>query len=396
MSSSPRDTVDPAESLSGTIVACASVSFFFSSVAVALRFYVRGKLLNALAREDWSILAALVFTAVSTGFTIFGSQVALGRHMVANTPADIMAYLHAAYFMSLFYHLSICFTKVSILLLYLRVFVTVHHYIRKAVWVTLAIVVLYSAWTFAMHMTMCIPLSKTWDTSLPGRCQGAKVWWAVTYLHISTDFLIFVLPIPVVISMTIPLRQKAGLLVVFAMGFFVCLISVLRTLWLNALLYSKDMTWDLVSIANWSIVEINMAVLCACLTTLKPLVTKFVKPWIHALPFHRRHEYTLNTNAADQHPSRPKTIGSLPLNNALKARQGQKMDLAPLESIGGSTDEGTLLGSDADITTFKKGEPSERSLVGTPAHAANDTGMSTETGIEAPPKAHTKGPRVEA
>lgn len=83
----------------------------------------------------------------------------------------------------------------------------------------LGIVILYSAWVFAMHMSMRIPLQRSWDRTVPGRCHGQKLWWGVTYLHIITDFMIFLLPIPVVASMTIPERQKAGLLVVFAMGF---------------------------------------------------------------------------------------------------------------------------------------------------------------------------------
>jgi hypothetical protein len=46
--------------------------------------------------------------------------------------------------MTLFYNLSLCFTKIVILLLYLRVFT--FDYIRKATYVTLGIVILYKVW----------------------------------------------------------------------------------------------------------------------------------------------------------------------------------------------------------------------------------------------------------
>ena len=121
------------------------------------------------------------------------------------------------YFKTLCYNLSLCFTKISILLLYLRVLT--HGYIRKVTWVAMGIVVIYSAWGLGMYLSMCIPLHKMWDPSVSGSCHPLSVWWALTYLHIITDFVIFAIPIPVVVTLMVPVRQKAGLLVVFTLGF---------------------------------------------------------------------------------------------------------------------------------------------------------------------------------
>jgi hypothetical protein len=126
-----------------------------------------------------------------------------------------------ALFQGLFYYLSLGFTKISILLLYLRVLT--HDYIRKVTWAAIGIVAVFNAWALAIHLTMCIPLEKAWDNSIPGYCHGDtghgdKIFWAMIYLHIITDFMIFVIPIPVVGTMTIPLRQKIGLLFVFTVG----------------------------------------------------------------------------------------------------------------------------------------------------------------------------------
>lgn len=54
----------------------------------------------------------------------------------------------------------------------------------------------------------------------------------------------------------------------------VCLISVLRAVWINALLDSSDFTWDYVAVANWTSVEVNAAIVCASLLVIKPLITK--------------------------------------------------------------------------------------------------------------------------
>ena len=83
----------------------------------------------------------------------------------------------------------------------------------------IGIVGTYNVWALGMYLTMCVPIAKMWDVSIQdGYCHPLTVWWALTYLHISSDFLIFIIPIPVVVTMTIPMRQKVGLLIVFTMG----------------------------------------------------------------------------------------------------------------------------------------------------------------------------------
>lgn len=125
-------------------------------------------------------------------------------------------YLKYSWIQTLFYNLSILFTKLSILVLYLRVLT--HEWVRKVTWAVIAIVVIYNAWGIAMYLTMCIPIARMWDPSVPGTCHPWSVWWALTYLHIATDFMIFLVPIPVVVGMLSPWRTKIGLLAVFVVG----------------------------------------------------------------------------------------------------------------------------------------------------------------------------------
>jgi hypothetical protein len=115
------------------------------------------------------------------------------------------------------YQLSLAFTKVSILILYLRLLT--YHYARWAVYIMLGVVVIYNIWGFISEMTICIPLSKLWEDTGYGTCHPISFTWAVIGLHIATDFLIFFLPIPVFFSVTMSLKKKAILLVLFTVGF---------------------------------------------------------------------------------------------------------------------------------------------------------------------------------
>lgn len=83
-----------------------------------------------------------------------------------------------------------------------------------------AIVILYNTLGFFSTMTLCVPLEALWNKTVEGNCHlnPAYMWIAIIF-HIVTDFLIFALPVPVVVLMTVPLSQRVMLLLIFALGF---------------------------------------------------------------------------------------------------------------------------------------------------------------------------------
>lgn len=72
----------------------------------------------------------------------------------------------------------------------------------------------------------------------------------------------------------------------------VCIISLTRAILLardvNVPPEETDVTWDAAGTANWNVWEINIAIICACLTTMKPLVSRFfpgvLSPYPTTLP----------------------------------------------------------------------------------------------------------------
>lgn len=51
----------------------------------------------------------------------------------------------------------------------------------------------------------------------------------------------------------------------------ICIVSVLRVIWIKNLLSSPDFTWDFVAISNWTSIEVNTSIVCVCLLVTKPL-----------------------------------------------------------------------------------------------------------------------------
>jgi len=95
-------------------------------------------------------------------------------------------------------------------------------WVRRTAYALMAIVVTYNVLTIIMVLTACVPLKAFWDLDVLSQgayCHHKNLWWAKTYLQVIIDFLIYLLPMPVIIRVKFQTRQKVLLIVLFAMGF---------------------------------------------------------------------------------------------------------------------------------------------------------------------------------
>ena len=109
---------------------------------------------------------------------------------------------------------------------------------------------------------------------MPGTCiDNIRFWYANAGFSIATDVVILLLPMYLVYRLHIPLRQKIALAAVFALGGFVLITSVLRVTTIEDLSMS-DITYENFS-TMWTIIEPNVAVMCACLPMIRPFLVQF-------------------------------------------------------------------------------------------------------------------------
>ncbi len=109
------------------------------------------------------------------------------------------------------YWTQMCAVKLSILLLYSRIF-TVAYRFRVMTWITAAIVVAYSVAGLVGTLALCKPAV--------GTCGNITTMAVVSSaLNILTDVLIFCLPLQQVYRLQVTTRQRIGLALIFATGF---------------------------------------------------------------------------------------------------------------------------------------------------------------------------------
>ncbi|KAL2271411.1 hypothetical protein VTJ83DRAFT_782 [Remersonia thermophila] len=268
----------PSRQLQADIAACSVITFLIASIFVGLRFYTRGYVSHVLGWSDWLILPALLCSAGVTGSSLEQMVHGAGKHWWNFDPTKFLNFERAAWYGMLFYNLSLSFSRISILLLYKRIFV--YDWIKRATQIVLIIVVATSIWFAISVFTVCIPLQAFWDWSLYWTthvyCQPAHLWWVNAAFHIGSDFVIMALPMPVLAGLTLPRRQKYAIIGVFALGFFVCVISIIRLAYL--IMSTKQDWWTMdgsytsAHMIFWTTVEVNTAISCACIMTLKPLI----------------------------------------------------------------------------------------------------------------------------
>lgn len=98
--------------------------------------------------------------------------------------------------------------------------------------------------------------------------------YASASLNIFFDILTIILPVPRLLSLSIPGRKKLAVVATFLIGLFVTLCSIIRLRYLAAFGSASNITWLYNPIGIWSNVEINLGVVCACMPALAGLMQR--------------------------------------------------------------------------------------------------------------------------
>ncbi|KAG6986724.1 hypothetical protein G7Y79_00073g098230 [Physcia stellaris] len=183
-------------------------------------------------------------------------------------------WLKGLFIFELFFHTATTLSKFSILAFYHRIF-AVPRFRRTLVWVAIVCVV-YMVGIDLTILFQCRPLHFVWDKADPtaqGHCfDEDKFFKGSGSVNVFLNFLIFALPIPLLFRLRTTFRQQMVLTAIFMLAGFVVLVSVIWIVVLSSLSRS-DVTWNFINAGIWSALEPNMAVVCACIPSLRPLAT---------------------------------------------------------------------------------------------------------------------------
>ena len=149
------------------------------------------------------------------------SNAGVGRHLAAvliEDPRKLVNWFKSIYALEWLFFTSVAIPKISILLLYLRIFTT--RGARITCYVTIGVIVAnWIAYVLAATF-QCTPVAYQWDKKIPdGHCFDISAFYKSSSVpNIATDLVVLMLPIPTVLALKASLIRKLGLMFVFLTG----------------------------------------------------------------------------------------------------------------------------------------------------------------------------------
>ncbi|CZR54682.1 related to integral membrane protein PTH11 [Phialocephala subalpina] len=217
---------------------------------------------------DDTIMTIVVLLAVPpTIFSVVLADNGLGKD-IWNVPFDdVTRILHIYFLGENFYLAALALTKISILCFYLRVFPDQDY--RRVLYLAMAFCAAYGISFVFATVFQCSPVSYAWtrwDGEHIGSCNNINLQsWLSAIFNIVLDIMTISLPLPKLYRLHMSWKKKGMLMLMFSLGFFVTLVSILRLQSLIEFATSQNFTWDYVPAAYWSTIEMHVGIVCACL-----------------------------------------------------------------------------------------------------------------------------------
>ncbi|KAJ5496921.1 hypothetical protein N7463_008908 [Penicillium fimorum] len=167
--------------------------------------------------------------------------------------------------------LSLSCTKVSILLLYLRIFPVT--WVVRISWVTMGVIIAWTIGTVLAGCLICRPFAFNWDQTIPGGSCGDQVTsFTVTgVINLVTDVVVLVTPMPLLYNLQMASYKKVTFIIIFGLGAVTCIISILRISVLSTMNFT-DITYSIPLANIFSGLEPCLAVILASVPMMRPLL----------------------------------------------------------------------------------------------------------------------------
>ncbi|KAH7042226.1 hypothetical protein B0J12DRAFT_605416 [Macrophomina phaseolina] len=259
------------------IVLIANILFpLMSALFVTLRLYTTGLIMRTVGIDDYIIALSWLLACAASSTHSLLTRYGLGRHLW-DVPLSTYNpnFLKVAAVCGTFYGLSIMFSKLSILGLYFRY---LPEKPNKAIATTMTVVILYSLIGSFKWVLACRPIEKYWDLRIThGSCvDWLKINVFTGVMNTATDVFILLLPIVMLRNIRLPRREKIGLVLVMMTGGFVLVVSIIRLKTTVDTDYNRDLTWDWARNGIWWMVEMHIAIVCACLPVGRAFLRKHI------------------------------------------------------------------------------------------------------------------------
>ncbi|KAK6528511.1 hypothetical protein TWF281_009752 [Arthrobotrys megalospora] len=261
------------------VIALTVVVMFWLVASVSLRFYSRWKFgaQTGPLLDDWIVLAAtipcIVYTIVNMYAFLWGG---FGRYIYDLSIDQFnscykMLIMHATTFA-----VANTAVKVSILVLYIRIFDSMQTQMRQVVHLIIWAVIVFCPISIYFQLNFCKPFSAFWHietwTDPNVKCGYLIGGYVVGVIRMLFDVIIFMLPLKHIWGIKgFSTRKKITVTLVFTFGLTACIASVLKLAFYPEYL-KGDIVRGFLTIAIFECLEFTSAIVAACIPALLPML----------------------------------------------------------------------------------------------------------------------------
>lgn len=259
-------------SRSHVAVAVCTVSLVVTFIFVVVRVYTRLRITCSFGYDDYTCLFAMAGTIGFTITILLSSTDAVGSHMWDLLLSSFKPSVFQKIFASQLLFAPVMFlVKLSLLLLYLRIFDSVRH-IKILIFIGIAFHLILYVTSFVLEFVFCYPRrgqSFLSSFAAPGcAANAAKLGIAQGVGNIIGDFGLLLTPLPVIWKLQLSFRRRVAVTAMFMTGFLGCVATVLGLYYRVLALRSTDSTWNLIPNYITTAIEINVGIMCSSMPCL--------------------------------------------------------------------------------------------------------------------------------
>ncbi|KAJ4989844.1 hypothetical protein SVAN01_04681 [Stagonosporopsis vannaccii] len=248
-------------------------------LVVGLRMYTRLAIKRWFGLDDVFILLALLFT-IGLTIVVLLANVKYGwdRHLW-DIPLDkLVPTLKIAMAAKVVFTCAATFTRLSLHCFYYRLVAdTGKTWFKWCIHLNVAYTIgIFISFIF-LAIFQCTPVSDYWMIGSPvDSCMNeGTVTLVCGIINCVADLATTVTPMPLIMGLHMPRRQRFAVACLFALGIIVTVAGIVRTWFIyKSLITTYDNTWYAYPLWIAAAVEIDLGVICASAPVLRPLLSK--------------------------------------------------------------------------------------------------------------------------
>ncbi|KAH7144031.1 hypothetical protein EDB81DRAFT_797215 [Dactylonectria macrodidyma] len=244
-----------------------SITFTLATITLAIRYFTSAFIVRKLELDVVLITLSWLITITHFACMVVAIPLGWGKHTWDIPLSNAVAFQRATIPLLATYMACPAITKLAILSVLNRISPSKRFHF--ATYFIAALIVIYTIVYMALLGGPCNPLRQGSDTCI---AKGAISHVA---LNVATDIAIIVLPLPTLWRLQMPFRQKIAAGGILTLGSAVLVASIARAPTVVALTPKADFTYKLAQSSVWSILEMNLGIVCCNIMRMKPFADRY-------------------------------------------------------------------------------------------------------------------------